>query len=281
MNSTVLEITVFEHVISVPVRICRCSGPEYNLSLVSKGVFKRGHFGSPKAGLDGSSQMIRIVLADDHRIVRNGLKALLSFESDFEVVGEASNGQEALALVQGAKPDILVLDLMMPVMNGLEVAARLNLGQVKIGIVVLSMHSDQSYILEVLRYGAKGYVLKDNTADELILAIREVFAGRFYLGTSISEEVRQQLKEKADVSPASPLKLLTSREREIFQLAVSGMSNNDIASALGISPRTVETHCVSLNHKLGVSNRSQLVRLAVQRGMVTANDLLREQSTQD
>lgn len=219
-----------------------------------------------------SGRKVRIVLADDHRIVRSGLRALLSYESDFEVVGEATNGLEALELVLRTRPDILVLDLMMPVMNGLQVAARLANERSDTGIVVLSMHSDPSYILEMFRCGVRGYVLKDNTTDELIEAIREVQAGRTYLGPTISLEVRQGLQGKTGTS-AGALEMLTAREREVFKLAVEGRSNSEIAQALGISPRTVEAHCISLNHKLGVSNRSQLLHLAVQRGLLDANQL--------
>jgi two-component system response regulator NreC len=218
-------------------------------------------------------QKIRIVLADDHRIVRSGLKALLRGESDFEVVGEAANGLEAFELVMATRPDILVLDLMMPVMNGLQVAARLAQARPGQGIVALSMHSDPSYITEMFRYGVRGYVLKDNTTDELITAIRDVYAGQIYLGPRISKEVRRSPLGNEDLATGDILKSLTAREREVFTLAVEGLTNSDIGRNLGISPRTVEAHCISLNHKLGVSNRTQLLHMAVQRGLLDAGFL--------
>jgi two-component system, NarL family, response regulator NreC len=218
---------------------------------------------------DGSKRAIRIVVADDHRIVRVGLRALLGFESDFDLIGEAADGLEVLEMVRTLEPDILVLDLMMPGMNGLEVTARLNTAQNRPGIVILSMHSDQAYVLEALRSGARGYVLKDNTSEELVMAIREVQAGRVYLGATIPAEI----KLHAGLPSADPLKPLTDREREIFQLAVRGLSNIEIGAALTISPKTVETHFVSINRKLRVANRSQLVNLGVKRGLLTSSQV--------
>ncbi len=226
------------------------------------------------ARLEGANQKVRILLADDHRIVRAGLRVLLNNEPDFQVVGEASNGLEALELVRSLDPDVVVLDLMMPVMSGLEVTARLNLSHARAGVVILSMHSDHSYIAEAMRNGARAYVLKDNTSDELVAAVREVFAGRIYLGSSLPPASGENCQGLTGHSTSDRLASLTLREREVFNLAVRGMTNAAIALSLGISARTVETHCISLNRKLGVSNRNQLLHLAIRHGLVGASDLL-------
>jgi two-component system, NarL family, response regulator NreC len=218
--------------------------------------------------------MIKIILADDHHIVRKGLKALLSYEADFQIIGEAADGREAIELVKRLEPDVLVLDLMMPVLNGLETTVELSASGLKTAIIILSMHSNEAYIFEALRSGAKAYILKDNTSDELITAIREVYAGHSYLGTSLPEPTKLALKKKMESAGASPLEILTRREQEILQLAIRGVSNSGIADRLGISQRTVETHCTSLMHKLGVSNRTQLVHLALQRGIITPEEML-------
>lgn len=217
--------------------------------------------------------MIRIALADDHHIVRKGLQALLSCEPDFQIVAEAANGLGALEIAEGVKPDILILDLMMPEMSGLEVTKQLTQKCPQTAIIILSMHSNEAYIHEALRSGAKGYILKDNSAEELITAIREVSAGRNYLGSSLPEQtVRNLINKTGAIAPAS-LEKLTPRENEIMQLAVRGWSNNHIANQLGISQRTVETHCTSLMRKLDVSNRNQLVHFAIQHGIVSINEI--------
>ncbi len=216
---------------------------------------------------------VRIILADDHRIVLGGLRVLLNSEPDFQVVGEASNGLEALELVRRLDPDVLVMDLMMPVMGGLEATARLCRSHARSLVVILSMHNDRSYVLEAMRIGARAYVLKDNTSDELVQAVREVFAGRIYLGSSIPLDALQNSSGPARTSTSDRLASLTVREREVFDRAVRGMTNVEIAISLGISARTVETHCISLNRKLGVSNRNQLLQLALHHGLVAAKDL--------
>jgi len=212
--------------------------------------------------------VINIVLADDHQVVRKGLKALLSAEADFSVVGEAGDGLETVQLVERLKPDILVLDLMMSGINGLEVTRQLNKKGVKTGIVILSMHNNEAYVLEALRSGAKAYILKDSPPDELTRAIREVSSGRRYLSSPLTERAIAAYTQKAEVKLIDPYEQLTTREREILQLAAQGCTNSEIASRLYISPRTVETHRTNLMRKLGLHNHTQLIQFAIQHGII-------------
>jgi two-component system, NarL family, response regulator NreC len=232
------------------------------------------------AGEEWLNLMIKIVLADDHQIVRKGLKALLGSESDFEIIGEASDGFETMEIVERLRPDIVVLDLLMPGMNGLEVTVQLAKNYPATGVVILSMHSNEAYIYEAVRSGARAYVLKDNTADELITAIRDVSAGRYYLGSSLPEQSFQAYKQRFEAKKSDPIEQLTPREQEILQLAIRGRSNSEIAAKLSISQRTVETHRTSLMRKLGVSNRNQLVHLALQRGIISAKEISPENPPQ-
>jgi DNA-binding NarL/FixJ family response regulator len=212
--------------------------------------------------------VINIVLADDHQVVRKGLKALLSAEADLSVVGEAGDGLETVQLVERLKPDILVLDLMMSGINGLEVTRQLNKKGVKTGIVILSMHNNEAYVLEALRSGAKAYILKDSPPDELTRAIREVSSGRRYLSSPLTERAIAAYTQKAEVKLIDPYEQLTTREREILQLAAQGCTNSEIASRLYISPRTVETHRTNLMRKLGLHNHTQLIQFAIQHGII-------------
>jgi two-component system response regulator NreC len=213
--------------------------------------------------------MITIVLADDHQVVRKGLKALLSAEGDFNVIGEAGNGAEALDIVMRLQPDILVLDLMMPRLNSFEVIRQIEKKCVKTRVVILSMHSNKAYYLEALRSGAKAYVLKESPAEELVYAIREAVAGRKYLSSSLAESVIEAYTKEKDVSSNTSYNSLTSREKEIFQLVVQGYSNFQIAAFLFISTRTVETHRTNLMRKLGIHNHAQLIQFAMQRGLIS------------
>ncbi len=214
--------------------------------------------------------MIKIVVADDHNIVRNGLKALLNCEGNFKIVGEAANGREAVEIVERLKPDIAILDIMMPDMSGLEVTARLNKSCPRTGIIILSMCSNEAYIFEASRSGAKAYILKDNTADELKNAIMEVYGGRCYFSPSLPEPVLNAIKKRLDKDVFDPLETLSPRERQIMQLEVQGKSNSEIAEQLGISSRTVETHSISLMRKIGVSNRTHLIQFALHHGIIPA-----------
>jgi len=213
--------------------------------------------------------MIRVILADDHQVVRKGLKALLSAESDLEVVGETGDGLETVKLVDELKPDVLVLDLMMSGINGLEVTRQVNKHNPEIGIVILSMHSNEAYVLDALRSGAKGYVLKESPPEELIKAIRDVYSGRRYLSSPLTERAIEAYTRRPESQSFDPYDQLTTREREILQLIAQGCSNVEVASRLFISPRTVETHRTNLMRKLSIHNQTQLIQFAVQHGIIT------------
>jgi two-component system, NarL family, response regulator NreC len=215
--------------------------------------------------------MINIIIADDHHIVRRGVQAILSTEADIKIIGECSDGLETVNLVEKLQPDILILDLMMGGINGLEVTRQLNKKSPRTGIVVLSMHSNEAYVLEALRSGAKAYILKDNTTDDLVHAIREVAAGRRYLSSQLTERAIDAYTQKTDVNPQDPYEQLTTREREVLQMAAQGLANSEIAERLFVSPRTVETHRANLMHKLGVRSHTELVKYAILRGIVPGN----------
>ncbi|MBK9094305.1 MAG: response regulator transcription factor [Anaerolineae bacterium] len=211
---------------------------------------------------------MRIVLADDHPIVRQGLRALLEAETDFQLVGEAGDGLEAVGLVERVKPDVLVLDLMMPGLAGFEVARQARQRSPQTRIVILSMHADEGYVLEALTAGASAYVLKKSTTADLVKAIRDAIAGRRFLSPPLSEHLIDAYVEKTKSAPLDSYNTLTPREREVLQLAAEGHTNAKIATRLSISPRTVEMHRASVMRKLGLQNQVELVRYALQRGIL-------------
>ena len=212
--------------------------------------------------------MIKLILADDHQVVRKGFKALLSIEPDLEIVGEAGDGYEALKLTEELQPDVLVLDLMMSGINGLEVTRQLNKKPGHTAIIILSMHSNEAYVLEALRSGAKAYVLKESPSEELVRAIHEVYCGRRYLSSSLTERVIEAYTKNTEAQAIDPYDQLTSREKEILQLAAQGHTNNMIASRFFISPRTVETHRTNFMRKLNLHNHSQLIQFAIRHGLI-------------
>jgi two-component system, NarL family, response regulator NreC len=207
-----------------------------------------------------------IVLADDHRIVRQGLQAILKTESAFRVVGEAANGLETLRLVSRLRPDILLLDLMLPSLTGFEVIRQAVHRSPQTRIIVLSMHANEAYVQEALRAGARGYVLKESGAEELVHAIREVLAGGRFLSPPLSEQTLRAYSEKARAAAFDPYETLTAREREVLDLTVEGNTSGEISKKLFISPRTVESHRTNLMRKLGLRNQKELIRYAVGRG---------------
>ncbi len=212
--------------------------------------------------------MITIVLADDHHVVRQGLRALLETETDFRIIGEAGDGITTAQLVENLKPNILVLDLMMSGMNGLEVTRQVSKRAPRTTVVILSMHNNEGYVLEALRAGAKAYILKESSADELVRAIREVIAGRRYLGPPLSERIIDAYLSKAESSIPNPYDALTAREREVLHLAAQGSTNAEIAARLFISRRTAEIHRTNMMHKLDLRTQTQLVRYAMERGIL-------------
>ena len=216
--------------------------------------------------------MITVVLADDHLIFREGLRALLSAEPDLRIVGEAGDGLEAVQLVERLQPDVLVLDLMMPGLNGDEVARQVSQHVRKTRIVALSMHTSEAYVLKALRSGAVGYVLKGSSSTELVQAIREVAQGRRYLSPPLSERVIEAYIQKAQGGSLDLYETLTTREREVLQLAAQSCSHADIAGRLSISPRTVETHHTNVMRKLGLRTQTDLIRYALRQGILPMDD---------
>ncbi len=213
--------------------------------------------------------LITIVLADDHRVVREGFRALLLTEPDFRIVGETGDGLQAMRLVDQLKPQVLITDLMMPGLSGIDVARQLRQREVRTRVLLLSMHANEAYVAEALRHGAAGYVLKDSSGADLVRAVREVAAGRRYLSPPFSEPAMLAYLEKFRKTGAFDLhETLTNREREVLHLAAEGHTNGEIAAKLYISPRTVETHRANLMRKLGLRSHADLIRYALQRGIV-------------
>jgi two-component system response regulator NreC len=206
---------------------------------------------------------IRIVLADDHVIVRQGLKSLLEREG-FQVVAEASDGQEALGHVESLQPDIAVMDISMPTLNGLNAAREIRRASPKTKTILLTQHDESQYIREALEAGVKGYVLKNQVASDLLLAIRQVSRGQVYLSPGVSSAVMEAYNSKSETSK-NPL---TARERQVLQLIAEGKSTKDVASLLGISVKTAESHRTRLMQKLDIHETASLVLYAVRHGIV-------------
>jgi DNA-binding NarL/FixJ family response regulator len=213
-----------------------------------------------------------IVLADDHQVVRQGLKALLDAEKDFRVVGEAGDGLQAIRRVELTSPGVLVLDLMMPGLNGLDVIPQVKKCSPHTQIVVLSMYSNEAYVLEALSSGASAYVLKDSSSGELVHAVREAAAGRRYLSPPLSDRAIEVYQQRARASSLDRYETLTTREKEVLHLAAEGKTSAEIATRLGISGRTAETHRSNLMHKLDLHTQAELIRFAIRRGLVSVED---------
>ncbi len=207
----------------------------------------------------------RVLLADDHALVRQGLKALLESQG-FQVVGEASDGQATLRSAEKTHPDVAILDISMPVLNGMDAARELKKSSPKTKIILLTQHDEDQYVTEALRAGAKGYVLKSQAAEDLVQAIREVCRGSVYLSPSISRSVVDAYLSKTYVS-TDPL---SGRERQVLQLVGEGKSTKDIAIQLGISVKTAESHRARLMKKLDIHETASLVRYAIRRGLIQA-----------
>jgi len=213
---------------------------------------------------------IRIVIAEDHTILREGLRALLSSHSDFDIVGEAKDGQDAIRRVEKLEPDLVLMDLSMPRMDGISAINDIKKRYPKIKIIALTVHKTEEYILAALKAGADGYILKDATRNELILAIKSVIDDRQYLSPGVSEKVIQgYLEGKKTIKTDSSWDTLSQREKEVLKLIAEGYKNKEIAEFLGVSLKTVEKHRANLMKKLDLHNAATLTAFAMERGMVT------------
>ena len=211
----------------------------------------------------------RVLLADDHALVRAGIRALMEKIPDVEVVGEAGTGREALELVRSTLPNIVLMDIAMTELGGLEALPRITKDFPSVNVIILSAHANEEYVIRALREGASGYMLKDSATTELELAINSVIQGKVYLSPSISRTVIDDYLQR--VSGAfSPLEQLTSRQREILQLIAEGKNTKEIAAELDISIKTVESHRLQLMDRLNIHDIAGLVRYAIRSGLVTA-----------
>ncbi len=212
---------------------------------------------------------IRVLLADDHTILRAGLRMLIDAQPDIEVVGEASDGKKALAEAQRLLPDVVLMDITMPEMNGIEATRQVKRTLDATRVLILTMHENEEYLFQVLRAGASGYILKEAAGSELISAIRIVYAGRFYMSPSAqSMMVGDYLQRVRSGEERDSYSALTEREREILKLVAEGHTNNQIAERLFISPKTVDTHRTHIMDKLNLHSRAELVKYAMRRGLL-------------
>ena len=215
--------------------------------------------------------MTTILLADDHQIVRQGMRALLEAEQGLTVVGEAADGLKAVELAERLKPAIAILDMMMPHLNGIEATRQMRSRAPQTRVIILSMHANEAYVLESLRNGAAAYVLKDASSADLLQAIQEVVAGRRYLSAPLSERAIEAYVHRISDAALDPYESLTSREREVLQLAAEGFGNGEIAARLQISPRTAEVHRANLLRKLNLHSQTELIRFAIKRGILSVD----------
>ena len=208
--------------------------------------------------------MIRILLADDHSLVRQGFSMILEAQADMQIVGQAGNGREAVDLAAKLRPDVVVMDVAMPELNGIEATRRIIEASPRIRVLALSMHKDSVYVREVLRAGARGYLLKDSGDADLVAAVRAVAQGDGYLSPRVSDSVLSDYRRHV----TDPLDLLSSREREVLQMIAEGKTNKEIANSLNLSVYTVEAHRGRVMEKLNLHSTSELVRFALRSGLI-------------
>jgi two-component system response regulator NreC len=213
---------------------------------------------------------IRILLADDHTLIRGGLRLLAEQQPDLVVVGEAEDGRQAVAMAATLKPDVAVLDIGMPNLNGIEAAKQITEGESRAAVVILSMHADETYILRALKAGARGYLLKDSTESDLARAIRAVAEGKSFFSPAVSKVLLEDYVRKLQrTGGEDSYELLTPREREILQLIAEGKSNKDVANLLHLSVYTVETHRANIMEKLKLKSVPELILYAVRKGVIS------------
>lgn len=211
---------------------------------------------------------LRIILAEDHALVRAGFRALLQSLEGIEVAAEAENGTEALELIERHIPDVVLMDIAMPGLNGLEATARATKSTPEVKVIILSMHANEEYVLQSLRAGARGYLLKDAGLSELQLALDSVASGQTFLSPAISKHVIDAYVERTS-NKLEPFSILTSRQREILQLIAEGTTTKEIAQKLGVSVKTIETHRTQLMARLDIHDLAGLVRYAIRLGLIT------------
>ncbi|MCB0195242.1 MAG: response regulator transcription factor [Anaerolineae bacterium] len=212
---------------------------------------------------------IKLLLADDHNLVRSGMRLLLESQPDFEVIGEADNGREAVRRFVEDKPDMVIMDIAMPELNGIEAVRQIRESDPAARIIILSMHISQNYMSRALQAGARGYILKSSVASELITAVKTVWAGQRYLSQKISDQMVNTFLNFDLPQEETPLARLSAREKEILKLVVDGNTSADIASFLSISPNTVDTYRSRIMNKLGLKNIPSLVKFAIQEGITS------------
>ncbi|MDR3610009.1 MAG: response regulator transcription factor [Ignavibacteriaceae bacterium] len=218
---------------------------------------------------------IKVILVDDHELVRTGIRSLIQNISGVEVIAEANNGRDAVRLIDELMPDLVLLDIAMPELNGLEVVSRISKDNTNTKVIILSMHKNEEYVVQALKAGAAGYLLKDSSANELEIAVNAVIRGETYLSPAISKHVvdnylRRITDVQADKDKGPDIfKQLTSRQREILQLIAEGNSTKEIANKLNVSIKTVETHRMQLMDRIGIHDVAGLVRYAIRMGIIT------------
>lgn len=214
-------------------------------------------------------RIIRVLLVDDHPVLREGLRALLQRQPDLEVVGEANDGQQGFDLIQELQPDVVVMDITMPGMDGLEAARRIQHSDSQVHVLILSMHSTQEHVYQALRAGASGFVVKEAVGEEVVAAIHAVYGGKVYLSPSIcQEDIQGYIRRAQDNEAPDSYDTLTGREREVLRLIAEEYNTREIGTLLNISPKTVETHRSHLMDKLDIHTPAGLTRYAISRGMV-------------
>ncbi len=220
---------------------------------------------------------VKIFLADDHSIVREGISLILQSEADYEVIGESGDGREALDLIEKLKPHIAIVDISMPSMTGIEVARYLKKYTPDVKIIILSRHDNEEYVHQLLEFGINGYILKDDAGDDLIRAVEEVLKGNLYLSPRIATtligdfiSMKKSTLKMGDISEAvsSPFKVLSSREREVLKLIAEGRTNNEVGDLLRISPMTAKCHRANIMKKLNIHKVNELVSYAIKNGFV-------------
>ncbi len=212
---------------------------------------------------------VRIILADDHTIMREGLCALLAKQQDFQIVAEAADGRTAVMLTQELSPDVVVMDINMPALNGIEATRQIITGNPGIKVIALSMYSEKPFVIEMLKAGASGYMLKDSAFEELVHAIYTVMQGQFYLSSGIATFVVKDYLHKSSGVDFSAFSMLTGREREVLQLIAEGKNTKEIASVLNVSTKTIETHRSQVMEKLNIHSIAELTKYAIREGIIS------------